>query len=340
MIAASVVMPVHNSASTIKEALASIQNQTEASIEIIVVDHLSTDTTPELLKEAQQQDSRIKVLHHSGTFVEAANLAWRHASGPLIARMDADDVAMPSRIEAQVEFLHSRPHLAACGSLVAIKRRGSAGETLTALPGYQRYERWVNSVVSEVQIQTERFVDSPIPNPSSMMRREVLEALGGYRETPWAEDYDFWLRMIAAGYPIAKVNLSLLDWYDSETRATRNIPRYELSRFQEAKAHFLAKIPLLQELGVCICGAGPIGKELVSLLRHQGVSIKAFFEVNERQIGNQINGIPVLPTAAMADLRGKTVLLAAVGQVGARERIRKLIEPLDFEEGKDFFCVA
>lgn len=336
----SVVMPVRNAAGTVGDAIESIRGQDFADFEFVVVDHASEDGTAEILREAADRDDRIRTLTHRGTFVEAANLAWRSSTGELVARMDGDDVAHPERLRRQVEFLEAHPGIAACGTLVSIVRRGENGATLPADDGYRRYENWVNSVVEPSEIERERFVDSPLPNPTSMIRRCVLEDLAGYGDPAWAEDYDFWLRLLERGHRLGKVPERLLDWHDAPSRSTRNLERYSLARFQEAKAHFLARIPRVAETGVVLCGAGPIGKEMARLLSDRGIPVHAFVEVNERQIGNRIAGVPVRGAGALSSFAGSAVAIGAVGQPGARDRIRGLVTESGFREGDDFFCVA
>lgn len=332
---ASVVMPVKNAGETLEAAIGSIRQQTFSDLEIILVDHSSTDNSLEIMKKAASKDSRIHVFRESGTFVDAANLAWRESHGELVARMDSDDIAHPERISKQVDFLSENPDIAACGTLVNIvKRRGEVEG------GYQRYERWVNSVIEPDDIASQRFVDSPLPNPTAMIRRRVMEELGGYADPLWAEDYDFWLRLLEKGHRLGKVKQVLLDWHDDPARATRTRERYSLTRFQEAKAFYLSRIEAVRERGVVICGAGPIGKEMANFLRKQDIAVKAFVEVNVRQIGNRIAGVPVLPSSDIANLKGGAVALGAVGQPGAREKVLELARSADFVEGVDFFAVA
>lgn len=336
----SIALPVRNVSTTFEAALKSIQEQTVDDLEIIIVNHGSTDGTGELIRRAAEKDSRI--CHHEGhgTFVEAANLAWKMAAGEFVARMDGDDVAYPDRLAKQVAFLEQSPELAACGSLVQIIKRAPDGSTSAPDEGYQRYNAWINSVKTPEAIRRERFVDSPIPNPTAMIRREILLETGGYNDPPWAEDYDFWLRLLEMGYGIGKVDEVLLDWYDSDQRSTRTLARYELSQFQSAKAHFLSKIKQVKALGVIICGAGPVGKEFAHLMRAHEIEIHAFIEVNKRQLGNQIHGIPVLSTGTLSSFKNKAVALSAIGQAGARDKIREDVFPAGFQEGVDFFCVA
>lgn len=336
----SVVMPARNAATTLGAAVASLQEQDLGDFEIVLVDHASTDGTLALMESLAREDVRIQVRRCGGRFVEAANLAWREAGGALIARMDADDIAHPARLRVQRDFLVSHPDLAGCATQVRILKRLETGEMGPADGGYQRYERWINSVVSPEAIRNERFVDSPLPNPTVMLRREVLEEAGGYDDPSWAEDYDLWLRLLEQDHRLGKAPEVLLDWLDGPTRATRSQDRYSLAQFQEAKAHYLGRDPLVRESGVVICGAGPTGKDLAKRLRRHHVVIHAFLEVNERQIGQRIAGLPVLASDRAAEFTGRTVMLAAAGREPARETIRQLITSAGFEEGRDFFCVA
>jgi glycosyltransferase involved in cell wall biosynthesis len=340
MASVSVVMPVRNAAATVAAAVGSLRAQDLGDFEIVLVDHASDDDTPRILEDIARRDSRVRLLRHEGAFVEAANLAWREASGELVARMDADDFSHPSRLRRQRDFLLARPGLSGCASLVRILRRAESGEAIPPDGGYRRYQRWINSLVEPEEVAAQRFVDSPLPNPATMLRRAALEGAGGYADPPWAEDYDLWLRMMAAGHRFGKVAETLLDWHDAPGRATRSLERYSLARFGEAKAHHLALDPLVRERGVVVCGAGPIGKEMATRLRGHGVAVRAFLEVNVRQIGQRIGGIPVLASDRAAEFLGEAVMLAAVGREPGRERIRSLLAETGFTEGLDFFCVA
>lgn len=336
----SVVMPVRNAATTVTAAIESLQRQNLPDLEIVLVDHDSSDSSFALMQEKAATDPRIRLFQCSGTFVEAANLAWQKASGTFIARMDSDDFAAPERLSLQLDLLLTRPDLAACGTLIRILKREADGSFSPPDGGYSRYEKWINSLVEPHDIAAQRFIDSPMPNPTAMMRREVLEALGGYRDPAWAEDYDLWLRLLEEGYHLGKVPQILLDWHDSGSRSTRTVGRYTKSRFQEAKAHYLARLTAVKRLGVVLCGAGPIGKEMAALLRREGIPIHAFIEVSPRRIGNHIGGVPVHGVERVGDFAGKAILLPAVGRGSGRETIRQVLQTAGFIEGETFFCVA
>ena len=92
--------------------------------------------------------------------------------------MDSDDVSDSSRLRVQRDFLIARPELSACASLVRILRRSDDGSSLPPEGGYSRYESWINNLTSVDDIITQRFIDSPLPNPTTMIHRRALEALG------------------------------------------------------------------------------------------------------------------------------------------------------------------
>lgn len=125
----SVVMPVHNAAPYITQAISSIQAQTYSAWELVIVDDGSEDQSAAAISTMAKSDNRIhffKKARQSGV-AAAANEAIKHARGQYIARMDADDIAMPSRLEKQVAFLETHPdHVAVGGQCQVINSTGRA----------------------------------------------------------------------------------------------------------------------------------------------------------------------------------------------------------------------
>jgi hypothetical protein len=171
------------------------------------------------------------------------------------------------------------------------------------------------------------------------MRRAALEGLGGWREFDGPEDYDLWLRAFAAGLRFAKLGEVLLDWSDSPGRLTRTDPRYAPVRFLALKLTALARGPLAGGRPAVVWGAGPVGKAWSRALRAAGHEVRAFVEVNPRKLGARLYGAPVVTVDGAGELRGP-LHLAAVGQPGARERIRAEAARLGLVEGVDFVAVA
>jgi len=337
----SILLPVKNAEATLPMAIRSCLAQSLPDFELVLVDHGSTDASFSIMKKYARRDSRITVMKApTGCgFIPALNFLWRESQGSLLARMDADDFAYTGRIQQQARYLRDHPEAAACASRVRIRRRVN-GKITDPEKGYAAYEEWLNSLDNSAAIARERFIDSPVANPSMMIRRAILERFEGYHDRPWAEDYDLLLRLIGGGEQVGKVDELLLDWFDSENRTTRTDDRYSQTNFLRAKAHYLARLPVAAEQGLSICGAGPIGKRLARFLLDEGAEVHAFYEVSKKRIGQKIHGIEVHDgNISFADAIG-TTLIGAVGVPGGREQIRRLANEAGFIEGDDFFCVT
>lgn len=330
----SVLLPVWNAAGTLAECLDSLRRQTLVDHEVVAVDDGSVDGSTRLLAESARRDPRLRLLAqpHRG-LVAALNAALQLARAPLLARMDADDVAHPERLAVQRDALLAEPALAILGSRVRLLAGG--GRDL----GMRAYVAWSNRLLEHGQIVRDLLVESPLVHPSVMLRADALRALGGYRDDGGPEDYDLWLRAHAAGMRFAKRPELLLGWRDRPLRLTRTDPRYAQERFRDRKLAALVAGPLRGGRAVVIWGAGPVGKAWARALLARGVAVAAFVEVAPRKLGQRIHGAPVRDVAAAARLRGPLHLLA-VGQKGARERVRAEAERLGLREGPDFVAVA
>jgi glycosyltransferase involved in cell wall biosynthesis len=176
----SVVMPVHNGERFLREAVVSILTQTFTDLELIVVDDGSTDGTPVILEELATADPRLIVIRFDVNrgVSEAANEGCRRARGSFIARMDADDVSLPERLEKELAFLEANPDVAVVGSWVRrIDEHGAPGEVQT-LPCEPALVAW-----------SMLFFNS-IAHPTALFRREALTIASVYTsEYPRTEDY-------------------------------------------------------------------------------------------------------------------------------------------------------
>jgi glycosyltransferase involved in cell wall biosynthesis len=180
----SVVMPTYNAESTADEAVCSILSQTWKNLEFIIVDDGSTDNTVSILERYEKLDGRISVhCQVKEGLVAALNWGCRRARGKYIARMDADDISLPCRIERQVEFLNGHPEIGILGTWVS--RMNENG----LITGESR-----PSTNAQV-LKWQHFFGICVIHPTVMIRRELLEKLEFYRpEVLYAEDMDLWLR--------------------------------------------------------------------------------------------------------------------------------------------------
>ena len=192
----SVVMSVRNGQRHLREAVDSILGQTYRDFELIIVDDGSTDGTLEILRS--YGDPRITLIpqEHRG-LVPSLNRAIGSATAPYVARMDADDVAAPSRLEDQTAFLDSHPEFVLVGSnLLFIDE---SGHTVLDSP----------LLLHDEEIRLEMLTRCPFGHSSVMFRREAAVAAGLYRRDYWpAEDYDLWRRLATHGR-FANLNTTL-----------------------------------------------------------------------------------------------------------------------------------
>jgi len=332
----SVLLPVRDAADTLSECLASLRAQTLTDHEVVAVDDGSCDASPASLEAWAREDSRLRVLHTSRIgLVPALNLALVEARAPLVARMDADDVAHPERLERQARRLDEGARVDVLGCRV--EHFPEPGVPVAG--GMRVYVDWLNGLLDHEAMERERFVESPLVHPSVAMRRQTLSDLGGWRDFDGPEDYDLWLRAFEAGLRFEKLEEVLLRWRDRPGRLTRSDPRYAPARFLALKLAAIGRGPLATGRPVVVWGAGEIGKTWARALRAAGHEVIAFVEVDPRKIGERIHGAPVMAVADAAALKGP-LHLAAVGQRGARERIRAEAARLGLADGDGLLAVA
>jgi len=332
--AISVLLPCRNASEHLPEAIRSLRAQSFQDFEVIAVDDGSHDETAAQLAGWALRDRRVRVLRGEARGIAAAlATALAAARAPLIARMDADDVAEPHRFERQLTLLAAKPNIAACGARIRYFPRA------TLRDGARRYEAWINSLTEPQQIAREIFVECPIPHPTLMIRRDAILAVGGYRDPGWPEDYDLCLRLWANGFRMANVPEVLLHWREHATRASRSDERYHSDAFRRCKVHFLRSSLLARRNGAVVWGGGPIGKKFALELIRQDVNPRAFVDLDRRKIGQQIHGAPVIAPHSIHRFRDALVL-AAVGSPGARSDIRHELLAAGWIEGVEFCAVA
>jgi glycosyltransferase involved in cell wall biosynthesis len=327
----SVLMPFRDAAETIHEAASSVLAQEGVDLELVAIDDRSKDDGPARIRAMRAADGRVVLLQGEGRGIAAAlGAGLRAAQGRFIARMDADDVALPGRLASQLRAIATSPRLGALGTQVATF--GSCGE------GMLRYVAWQNALITPEDHARELFVESPLCHPSVVLRREALEDVGGWREGPWAEDYDLWLRLDASGWKLAKLPHVLLLWRQGPGRATFRDPRYALARFTEARALYLAPKLVRAARPVVVWGAGPTGRRLARALERHGVRAARFVDIDPRKIGRVARGVTIVPPEALR--AGQQTVVVAVGARGARELVRAKLVEQGFVEGDDFVCAA
>jgi hypothetical protein len=183
--AVSVLMPVRDGAPFLSEAIASLAAQTFRDFEIVVIDNGSTDRTPELLRHWAAREPRVRwVRLEAPQLTRSLNLAAELARAPLLARLDADDVALPHRLERQVAAMAANPRIGLLGASVElIDRRGRRiGRT------------W--PPCEDAAIRHAQRTSCVLAPSSTILRAELFRRVGGYRTgLNISEDFDLWSRL-------------------------------------------------------------------------------------------------------------------------------------------------
>ncbi len=179
-------MAVYNGERYLAEALDSVLAQTLTDFELVVVDDASTDGTAKILAAYRERDARIAVLTNGENRQLAASLNRGLAAcrAPLVARADADDVNLASRLERQVAFLDDHPGVGVVGCWY--DKMDSEGRSLSTGTFPTDHET----------IRARQLFYSSFLHPSVMFRAGVVRSVGGYDERYWtAQDSDLWTRL-------------------------------------------------------------------------------------------------------------------------------------------------
>ncbi|MBX3207985.1 MAG: glycosyltransferase [Labilithrix sp.] len=333
MRAISVLLPYRDAAATLGEAASSVLADMGADDELVLVDDGSRDDGPVIAAALARADRRVVGVASGGVGIaRALTYGLAACRGAWIARMDADDVSLPGRLAAERELLASDPSLGAVATQVEL-----FGDHVG--DGVRRYVDWQNGLVSAADHARSIFVESPVCHPSTMIRREALDAAGGFVDGEFAEDYDLWLRLVEAGWGIAKVPRVLFRWRIHGRNTTWTDPRLSFDALRRLRARHLAR-RIDRAFGVW--GAGAAGRRLARELSANGADVSFFIDIDPLKIGRTRRGAPILGVDdGLARARaGGALVIVAVAVFGARDLVRAQLAERGFVEGEDFICAA
>lgn len=194
----TVLFPFRDAASYVGAALKSVLDQSFPDFEVLAIDDGSVDDGAAIVERLA--DNRVRIIHLSGVGVpRALNAALDEARGEFVARMDADDIALPHRFERQLSYLRRHRDV----QLVGCQAR------IMDLDGNVTAARIRKPVGAEWVSRYSKFA-SPVVGPTFFGTRTLFQRLGGYADLPVAEDYDFLVRALAHGYKLDNLDEELL----------------------------------------------------------------------------------------------------------------------------------
>lgn len=188
----SVILPVYNASQYLRAAIESVLGQTVTDFELLVIDDGSTDGSISILRDAADRDTRVSFRSRQNRgLVTTLNELIEWSRGEYLARMDADDICRPLRLEKQIGYLDEHPECVAVGSAsLIIDPEG--------MPICEHQYELTHEEIDSAH--TSEMVGSRICHPSVMMRREAIMQVGLYDEQyRYAEDLDLFLRLAEIG---------------------------------------------------------------------------------------------------------------------------------------------
>lgn len=329
----SVLLPFRNASTSLDGAIDSIVAQTFRDFELLLIDNASTDASARIARDRSARDARIRVIEEPTVGIaHALNTGLREARAPLIARMDADDLAHPDRLAQQVAFMNHNPGIGVLGTCTRF------ASTVEKSSGMAWFVRWQNAILDPHDHYVKRFVDAPLAHPTVMFRRELVDHFGGYSTDPLPEDHALWLRWMHHGVRFAKLPVELLTWNDHAHRLSRTHPNYSVDTFFRTKAKWIAAWytrKYTDRPPIIIAGTSGLCRDRAAKLEAEGLRIHAFTDVKRREIP----GYAFIPHDALP-LAGEALIISFISQRGTGDRIAAYLASRGLAEGEDFILAA
>ncbi|WP_044060240.1 glycosyltransferase [Proteiniphilum acetatigenes] len=212
----TVIMAVYNCATTLHEALDSLYAQTYKNFKLILCDDASTDSTYKIAREYIERYDNITLLQNKKNMKLAATLnrCLKYADTEYIARMDGDDISLPTRFEKEISFLDQNPHISIVSS---------------AMIYFDEFGDYRESTPIQYPNKKDFIRGTPFAHAACMVRSSAYFDVGGYDETiVRGQDYDLWFRMYAKGHKGFNINEPLYKMRDDKNAISRRKFKYRI----------------------------------------------------------------------------------------------------------------
>lgn len=220
----SVLLPAYNAQNTILESIDSILNQTYQNFELIIINDGSTDATAQMIQSTS--DKRIRYYENDGNkgLIYTLNRGISLSEGTYIARMDADDISLPTRIEKQVALMERAPNVIVCGTNISFF--GSQAKLKKASTSFLCFS-------SPSEFKCFLIKGPGLAHPTVMIRKSVLDENKVFYNDDFlfAEDYKLWIDLSSYG-DFYNIKEKLLEYRLSETQISQP---YNLKQIENTK---------------------------------------------------------------------------------------------------------
>ena len=210
----SIIMSTYKEEETLlRESIESILNQTFKDFEfIIILDYPDNNLHKKIIEEYSKIDNRIRFFVNENNLglTGSLNRGLSLAKGEYIARMDADDISLPYRLERQLEYIKKNQYDLIGGITQMIDEDGNSIYSIQKVP------------TDFNKIKKALRYGQCIAHPTWLGRKEVFDYLNGYRNIPLCEDFDFTLRVVLNGFKISNLNETVLKYRMTKNSISRN----------------------------------------------------------------------------------------------------------------------
>ena len=210
----SIIMSTYKEEETLlRESIESILNQTFKDFEfIIILDYPDNNLHKKIIEEYSKIDNRIRFFVNENNLglTGSLNRGLSLAKGEYIARMDADDISLPYRLERQLEYIKKNQYDLIGGITQMIDEEGNSIFSIQKVP------------TDFNKIKKALRYGQCIAHPTWLGRKEVFDYLNGYRNIPLCEDFDFTLRVVLNGFKISNLNETVLKYRMTKNSISRN----------------------------------------------------------------------------------------------------------------------
>lgn len=265
----SIIMGIYNCADTLDEAVKSILEQTYQNWEMIMCDDGSTDDTVAVAQKYVEQDPKRFILLKNGKnkgLNYTLNRCLEQATGEFVARMDGDDISMPTRFEKEVDFLLSNPEFALVSTVMGM---------------FDEHGDWGQTKVIQFPTKNDFCKHTPFfCHAACMIRKDVFIEVGGYTVDPKllrVEDCHLWFKIYAAGYKGANIDEMLYKMRDDRNATRRRSLKARLNGIYVMWVGFhLVKMPYYKYGYVLLCAIQELIKHLIPLQIYEYIHRRKF----------------------------------------------------------------
>ncbi len=325
----TILLPFYQAGKEMEQAVKSLVQQSFSAWKLLLISNNGSDMGLEIARKWIATDDRISLLEEPRQGIAyALNHGLQHANTPYLARMDADDVSFPERLQKQVGYLEEHPAVDVVSCQTSYKSEIQGSE------GYSLFVEWQNAIISPEDHAMERFVESPLAHPTVVFKKELIDRYGHYDTGEVPEDYELWLRWMDHGVRFYKIPEPLVVWNDHLGRLSRNHQNYSREAFYRVKCYYLARwikkhVPSGKK--IIVCGSSRIGRKRASMLEEHGVAVYGFTDVKKRP-NRQVRFIHY---SELTDPE-PWFLINFIARRGVGQSIREHFTELGFVEEKDF----